>query len=273
MGTDYHLHTVVSDGEMRPAEIFVLAARLGLTELSITDHDAVGAYLHFGDVFQEARAHGLTLIPGIELDSSYRGEEMHILGYRLDPRHPDLTAYLDRIQEARRARLRVIIREIQARFPDGGIREGDIFIFGRDTCMMPHVIHPLLDRGLFHSYREAKRWIKQNLQAPQDVPKPPAAEMIDLIRRAGGTAVLAHPGFLMVEGRLPLAPLLEELVAWGLGGVEVEYRYRGSSVFQTEADEQLIVAEIRAVADRFPLEQTRGSDAHKPEEMEIFHYL
>ena len=50
MVTDYHIHTVVSDGAMRPAEIFAHAARLGVTEISLTDHDAVGAYRHFGDV-------------------------------------------------------------------------------------------------------------------------------------------------------------------------------------------------------------------------------
>jgi predicted metal-dependent phosphoesterase TrpH len=273
MGKDYHVHTLVSDGEMRPNEIFALAARLGLAEVSITDHDAVGAYFHFGDVFAEARALGLTLVPGVELDSSHRGHEVHILGYHLDPGHPELAAYLAGTQEARRERLRFVIREVQGRFPEAGIREEEIFTPVRDTCMMPHVIHPLLDRGLFASYREAKRWIKQHVAAPLDVPKPSVADVIRLIRRAGGTAVLAHPGFLMKEAGLELAPLLEEFIGWGLEGVEVEYRYRGSSVFATGAEERAIVAEVRAVAGRYPLTQTRGSDAHKPEEMEIFHYL
>ena len=273
MGRDYHLHTLVSDGEMTPVEIFVLAARLGLSEVSITDHDAVGAYRHFGDVFAEARARGLSLVPGVELDSNHRGQEVHILGYHIDPRHPELAAYLAGTQEARRERLRFVIREVQGRFPAAGIREEDIFTPVRDTCMMPHVIHPLLDRGLFASYREAKRWIKQNVRVPLEVPKPSVADMIRLIRRAGGTAVLAHPGFLMKEAGLELAPLLDEFVGWGLEGVEVEYRYRGSSAFATEEEERAVVAEIRDTASRFPLRQTRGSDAHKPEEMEIFHYL
>lgn len=273
MGKDYHVHTLVSDGEMKPSEIFALAARLGLDEVSITDHDAVGAYSHFGDVFAEARSCGVALVPGVELDSDYRGQEVHILGYHIDPRHSDLAAYLAGTQVARRERLRFVIREVQERFPAAGIREEDIFTPERDTCMMPHVIHPLLDRGLFGSYREAKRWIKQNVPVPLDVPKPPVPDMIRLVRRAGGMAVLAHPGFLMREAGLALAPLLQEFIGWGLEGVEVEYRYRGSSAFATAAEERDIVAEIRDAAGRFPLVQTRGSDAHKPEEMEIFHYL
>lgn len=273
MGKDYHLHTLVSDGEMTPGQIFALAARLGLAEVSLTDHDAVGAYSHFGDVFAEARASGLTLVPGVELDSSHRGQEVHILGYHLDPGHPELAAYLAGTQEARRERLRFVIREVQGRFPEVGLNEKDIFTPVRDTCMMPHVIHPLLDRGLFASYREAKRWIKQNVPVPLDVSKPTVAEVIRLIRRAGGMAVLAHPGFLMREAGLELVPLLREFIGWGLEGVEVEYRYRGSSAFATEAEERAIVAEIQDVSARFPLIQTRGSDAHKAEEMEIFHYL
>ena len=262
MGKDYHVHTLVSDGEMRPSEIFALAAQLGLKELSLTDHDAVGAYRHFGDVFAEARANGLALVPGVELDSSLRGQEVHILGYHIDPRHPELAAYLAGTQEARRERLRFVIREVQARFPAAGIREEDIFTPVRDTCMMPHVIHPLLDRGLFGSYREAKRWIKQNVPVPLDVPKPPVADMIRLIRRAGGTAVLAHPMKIRHLGERgteeffqALEDLLSRLSALGLSGLEC--------VYPEHTDDEIM--RLMVLAHKLGLRVTGGSDYHGPD--------
>ena len=82
---DLHLHTIVSDGEMTPGEILICAQELRLTEISITDHDAVGAYRNFGtDPIKDAKEMGITLIPGIEMDSSFSDVEVHVLGYGID---------------------------------------------------------------------------------------------------------------------------------------------------------------------------------------------
>ena len=47
------MHTIASDGEMTAMEILHCANELQLTEISITDHDAVGAYTN--EVIDQAK--------------------------------------------------------------------------------------------------------------------------------------------------------------------------------------------------------------------------
>ena len=52
---DLHLLTIVSDGTITPDDILACAKELHLEKISITDHDAIGAYTHFGeDIFQRS---------------------------------------------------------------------------------------------------------------------------------------------------------------------------------------------------------------------------
>ncbi|MBP7297451.1 MAG: PHP domain-containing protein, partial [Acidobacteria bacterium] len=161
MRKDYHLHTEVSDGRWLPTDIFRTAARLGIDEISITDHDAVGAYIHFGDVRRDAAAAGIRLVPGVELDSAHGGVEIHMLGYELDPVHPGLTAYLGEVQRLRRDRLQALVGRINDALDAPALDAAAVFRPWRDTCMMPHLIQPLLVDGRFPDYRTAKRWIKE----------------------------------------------------------------------------------------------------------------
>lgn len=273
MKTDYHIHTIVSDATIIPDEIFPVAAELGISEISITDHDAVGAYFHFhDDLFARARHFGLQLITGVELDSEFDGVEIHILGYHFDLSHGELTAYLHHVQDLRRQRVTDQIHQINEHFGYEIIRAAKVFAPHRDTVMSPHLVHALLDSGHFTEYRPAARWIKDHIHPAVTVPKPACAEMIRLIRAAGGTAVLAHPGYYIKEHRLSLDRLLTELIPAGLSGLEVEYRYRGTSPeFPTLADEEVMIRYLRDEARRHGLWTTSGSDAHRLAELRTFH--
>ena len=41
MKADLHLHTTASDGRLEPEEIVLLAAKVGLDVIAITDHDTI----------------------------------------------------------------------------------------------------------------------------------------------------------------------------------------------------------------------------------------
>jgi len=271
--TDYHIHTIVSDAYIIPDEIFAVAAELGLSEISITDHDAVGAYVHFhDDLFARAHEFGLTLIAGVELDSEFDGVEIHILGYHLDPSHEELTAYLRQVQDLRRQRVADQIRQINEHFGREIVSTAKVFAPHRDTVMSPHLVHALLESGHFTEYRPAARWIREHIHPAVTVPKPTCADMIRLVRRAGGRAVLAHPGYYIKEHRLSLDRLLAELIPAGLSGLEVDYRYRGTSPeFATLADEEAMIHHLRTTAGRYGLWTTCGSDAHRLSELRAFH--
>ncbi len=269
--SDLHTHTVASDGKLTAGELICLAEKGKLTALSITDHDSLGAYKLGIDYIAEAERRGIELIPGIELDSEYKGVEIHVLGYEIDVNSPELNEYLDGVQNLRKRRITELIEGINQKLGKELFKASDVFVGYRDTFMKPHLVHTMLNCGMFEEYRDAAKWIKQNVSARTAVIKPPVQDMIRLIKRAGGKAFLAHPGYYFVEHGLDINELIEECIEAGLDGLEVFYRYGtvGSPWFteQTAEDTVKLLAEK---AERYSLMVSRGSDAHDAEYFDTF---
>ena len=112
------------------------------------------------------------------------------------------------------------------------------------------------------TYEAANAWYKKNVKAGIPVPKPPLPEAIRLLRAAGGTTALAHPGYYEKAG-VDMAAKLPALAAVGLQGLELDYPYHACSphLFSAE-DERTFVARMRAAAEPLGLQLTRGSDCH-----------
>ncbi|MCP4218529.1 MAG: PHP domain-containing protein [bacterium] len=271
--SDLHLHTIVSDGYMTPAEILDLAKKLQLEKISITDHDAVGAYFHFGDdLFKQAKDMGITLVPGIELDSEYKGSEVHVLGYGIDIHNKELREYLEHTQSLRRQRLKEQITQANQAYGSVILNEDEIFVSHRDTLMKPHIVHCLLNREIFTEYRDGARWLSKNTKPQTEVPKPDTTEIIRLVKKAGGEAFLAHPAYYVLEKELDLDEMIKEFLPAGLDGLEAEYPYVDTSPkFPTVESEQEFIHFLKEKAREYGLKTSRGSDAHEPEKMLTFH--
>jgi hypothetical protein len=269
--SDLHLHTLVSDGENTPTEMLAAAGEAGLKRVSFTDHDALGAYRHFGDIFTHARGLGIDLVAGIELDTVYQGREVHLLGYGFNLDDGGLNAHLESTRGLRRERVTRQIELINRHFGRKVVDPARVLIPNRDTLMKPHLVHAMLDLKLFAEYREAAHWVSENARVDVIVPKLPIADAIRLLRKAGGDAVLAHPGYLVREMEIPLESLLKELIPFGLSGIEVEYPYQGTSpVFPNLVAQRAMIDDLHALAKRFKLKETQGSDAHDTEALKKF---
>jgi len=271
---DLHLHTLVSDGTCTPQQMLAAAKEAGVRTVSFTDHDALGAYRHFGDLFAQAGELGIELVPGIELDTHYRNHELHLLGYgfRLDDRA--LNRHLGTNQRLRRRKVQQQLALVNRFFGRKVVDARKVLLPQRDTMMKPHLVHAMLDQGLFPEYREAARWLAEMARVPVRVPKLPLADAVAMVRDAGGEAVLAHPGYMARETDISLEAFLAELVPLGLAGLEVDYPYyqekEPSPVFPDPASERAMIAELRELAERFRLKMTRGSDAHDTEALKRF---
>ncbi len=266
---DLHLHTLVSDGHATPLEMLAAAQAAGLKQVSFTDHDALGAYRHWGDLFARAGELGIDLISGIELDTNYRDEELHLLGYGFRIDDKALNERLRLVQGLRRQRVLRQLEDINRYFGRKVVDRKKVILPQRDSLMKPHLVHAMLDEGLFPDYREAARWLSVNAQVPIHVPKLPMADAIRMIVQAGGEAVLAHPGYIVAETPIGLDEMLAELAPLGLAGIEVDYPYyqekEPAPAFPDREAESAMVERLRALADRFRLKKTRGSDAHDVE--------
>ncbi len=241
MLVDFHSHTNRSDGTGEPADLALLVRRRGVTVWSITDHDTLDAYADPAFIPEGAR-----LVTGVEINTTYRGNEVHVLGYGFSLTDAPFAAALAENREARRRRIADVVKRLNAHgidlTLDAVLKEAKGESLGR-----PHVAMALVRAGFAPSVEAAfQRLLSRNRPgyAPSSHVTP--HEVIALIARAGGVAVLAHPCRLRDE------TLIDELAEAGLAGLEVFYPAHGPS--QT--------AHFRAKAHALGLVMTAGSDFH-----------
>jgi 3',5'-nucleoside bisphosphate phosphatase len=241
MIVDFHSHTRESDGAAEPGELVAMMRTRGVQIFSITDHDTMRAY-------GKVRVEGARLIPGIEINTTWRGEDVHVLGFGLpvDDGTP-LAQTLAGNREFRRSRVDMMVAGLNgAGYPitaDDVLAESD----GGHALGRPHVAKALIRAGHVKDVESAFR----DLLTPGKPGYVPShnitpKEAIDVIARSGGVPVLAHPGRLKDE------TILDELADEGLVGLEVFYPTHSAS--QT--------AHFRARAAHYGLVMTGGSDFH-----------
>jgi predicted metal-dependent phosphoesterase TrpH len=242
---DLHIHTTVSDGRYSPAEIVQKAAEAGLKIIAITDHDSVGGV---ASALEAARDFPpLKVIPGVEISTDVPQGEVHMLGYFIDYNNKELLTRLEAMRNSRKNRAQQMI----ARLDDLGLaiewrRVQEIA--GSGTVGRPHIAQALLEKGYIASLKEAfnkyigwggPAYVRREKMAPQ--------EAVELILRASGLPVLAHP--LTVSDH---ETLIAELVPDGLAGIEAYY-----GEFTAEEISKLV-----SLADKHGLIATGGSDYH-----------
>lgn len=217
---DLHVHTTASDGTLDPAGLVALAQQKGLKAVAVTDHDTVDG---LPEALAEADKTGFEVVPGVEISVEYLGGEMHILGYYVDPCCESLLASLAQLQEYRRERNPKIIRKLRELGINISLAEVEAAA-GGSVIGRPHFAAVLVQKGWVASTQEAfEKYLGADRPAYVKKEKLTPEEGIELITRAGGVPVLAHPKYLRDHNADRLAALLGKLKAVGLKGVEVYY--------------------------------------------------
>ena len=242
---DLHSHSTCSDGALSPEALLACAAGRGLRVLALTDHDTMRGVR---DAATAARAHGVSLVSGVEI-SAWFEQEIHILGYFLDPDHGPLTTALDLRAERRRARvfeIAALLAELGAPVdPDAILANAAQANVGR-----PHIARALLAAGHVQTMDEAfHRFLGRNGGAYVPASRIPAGDAIALIHDAGGAAVWAHPGVEGMDRSLPA------LAALGLDGLELRH----------PAHDATAVSRYAGLCGLWGLCPTGGSDYHGSE--------
>lgn len=248
MSLDLHIHSTYSDGTMSPTELVVLAKNKGLTAISITDHDTVDGV---NEAISAGAVHGVEVLTGLEVSVEHKGQYMHILGYSFDHENQNLLRGLKLVQEARAKRNTDILERL------GGlgitISSNDLQDFSKiGQTGRPHIAQAMVRAGAVKNIDEAfRKYLRRD--APAYVPRfvHSAQDAIQLICNAGGIAVLAHPAIIDYSLK-SLPPLLDDLTALGLSGVEVYYPTHSAKIKK----------QLRRYAEQYNLVLTGGSDYH-----------
>jgi predicted metal-dependent phosphoesterase TrpH len=241
---DLHSHSLASDGQYPADEVAARAAAAGVGVWALTDHDSVAA---LGAAQRAAERLGVRFIPGIELSVVLDRREVHLLGHFVDPRSDALRRFEDLLAEKRRLRMGEVISKLAALGVALTPDEIERFSGGK-TLGRPHVARAMVERGIVSTVREAFDLYLGDGK-PAFVPRYrlTVAEAIRIVRDAGGTATIAHPGLSGVE-RGDLMRMKE----WGLSGVEALHAEQNPSVREKYLR---LCAELDLVA-------TAGTDYH-----------
>jgi 3',5'-nucleoside bisphosphate phosphatase len=247
-GVDLHTHTTASDGTYAAAELVQEAVRRGVRVLAVTDHDSVDAVAPA--VLAARERAPLEVVPGIEINTDDPGGEIHILGYFLDHEAAWLHDLLREFREERAARVHRIAERLAAL--GHPVEAEEVLALVREgSAGRPHVAQVMVRRGYVGTVREAfDRFLGAGKPAYVPHRKLAPREACEIIRRAGGLAVVAHPAFHQDS----------ESMVRGLAGTGlldgVECYYAEHSPEQT--------AQFLGLCRELSLVCTGGSDFHGP---------
>lgn len=248
---DLHIHSTASDGKLTPPDVVLEAARRGLSFIALADHDNID-----GIVSAQATARafpGLKVIPGVEISTDVAEGEVHVLGYFIDYTDAEFNAALDRFKNSRLQRGQKMVAKLEKL----GINidwQRVMEIAGGSTIGRPHIAQAMMEKGYVTSFKQAfSEYLGHNRPAYVERDKMTPKEAVELIIKAEGLAVLAHPLTLPDP-----ETMTAELKAGGLVGLEAYY-----DGYTTEE-----ISRLLALAEKHQLIVTGGSDYHGIEDTE-----
>lgn len=245
---DLHTHSLRSDGTMSPSKIVELAKERGLLGVALTDHDTVTG---ISEGRKKAEELGMEFIPGIELSSNLYGNDVHILGYFIDEKDPELLAELEKLKRTRDERNIQILEKLKKYKINITPEELEAEAGGEIKSKL-HIANLLMKKGVAYSKAEAfasylgkhgVAYVERKDFTPQ--------KAVELIKKNGGLAVLAHPK-LYSRNLKEVETLVVSLKKSGLDGIESEY-----PIFLEDEKEN-----YRKLAKKYDLFTTGGSDFH-----------
>lgn len=240
---DLHTHSIFSDGTSSPEEVAYGAWKAGVKLFALADHDTTEGVLR---AQAECIKRGIDWVSAVEI-STREHDHLHFLGYHVDLNNRPFQDFLAQNRQNRINRIKQIIRQIAQSGID--LTEEDVFSLAPNTVSRAHVADALKKKKIVPTRQEGFR----QFLVPGQIGYVPSAgvtvvEAIQEIKKAGGMAVMAHPGLVQDVWNFPV---------WkeaGLDGLEVFYPSHSYTMKQ----------ELLKIARKYDLFATGGSDFHGP---------
>jgi hypothetical protein len=241
---------------MEPRALARRAKSNGVEIWALTDHDELSGLDAARAAADEA---GLVFVPGIEISVSFANETVHIVGLDIDPSNAELSAGVAGVREGRLARAQEM-GEGLAKVGIRGAYEGAVALASNPGLVSrTHFARWLVDTGVVHDVPSVfRRYLTEGKPGYVAHQWARLGDAVKWIRRAGGIAVIAHPGRYKFTPTVEYA-LFTEFMAHGGRGVEVV----------TGSHHAGDVAKYTDMAQEFGLLASRGSDFHDPHESRL----
>ena len=260
---DLHIHSNYSnDGEFEIHKIVEKSLENKVDIISITDHNCVRGIT---EAIPVCANNGIEFIPGIEVDCSYNGIDLHVLGYNINWQSNDfaeleksihtkvMNSFPEMIENLDKAGIKVdgneVLEKSNGKLPCGELiaevlltnsyyhsnKKLNPYLPGGDRSDMPYI-------NFYHDF------FAQGKAAYVKTEYMNFGNAIELIKDNGGIPIVAHPGMNLKEKEELIAELLEN----GAEGLEVFNNYHNQKQIK-------FFAEVAVAGNNI---MTCGSDFH-----------
>ena len=260
---DLHMHTNKSDGALTPKQIIEEAVKANLQAISITDHDTIDAYTD--ETIKYAKEQGIKLIVGVEISTKSDRCGIHVLGYNFDLNNEEFKQKLDRIRNARHDYLKAVAKKLESLNYKINVEELDKI----KSVTKAHISKDIIENEAnksellkqFGNIPNKGEFIEtiMNENCPAYVQKVTVTpkEAAEMIRKAGGKVVLAHPVAYANEDNMTVEEVQQLINKMKPDGLEAYYIYTNrNNEYINEIDKWLKLAKDNN------LFSTIGSDFH-----------
>ena len=220
MKVDLHIHSIYSDSSRSPEEIVALAKKRNVGLLSICDHATIGAYSVLPEI---CRDNGMNYVLGAELEVLWNGESLHMLAYNFDPNDAQMKTFMDK--QYRAIECEYIVYNMMQDYPQMFLEEYRHFAYPKEKGGWKYLYYAVA-KDAAKTYEEANETIYSRYGMPNHLSgfgECNISDFCEMVKRAGGVPVLAHPGYLYERDPGGFASMLREMRVCGLGGIECYY--------------------------------------------------
>ena len=260
---DLHMHSNISDGVLTPKEIIDEAVKNNVETICIADHDILDTYTD--ELINYAKEKNVNLIKGVEV-STEDIVGVHVLGYNIDINSKELLDMLYKLRNSRHIYLHDVSKVLNEMGYKINVEELDKI----DAVTKAHISNDIVtnkdneelllktfghipNKGEFIETimnEGCPAYVKRGSVTPK--------EAADIIRKAGGKAVLAHPVGFKYEDNLDIDEVQRIVDDMNPDGIEAYYHYVDR--FDNRVDEVEKWKELAKKNNKFV---TIGSDFHK----------
>ena len=248
---DLHSHTNCSDGNDTPCELILHAEERKVHVVGITDHDVLPPEIIVANgaevpLEEFAQIHHVRIIPGVEYSCETYIEDCHVVGFGCDFHSPALTqiseeikcykeeSYIELLDKLEQYGMPIAQEELLASTP--GLTLADL--------QKKRIFDLMAAKKYVPDWKAGKLLVRSEKALEVKRKKPKAKDIIEALHAAGGRASLAHPFLIDPEieyqgQRISRWKFIDDLISYGLDGIESRYPYSKTTCLDPRPNEVL----------------------------------
>lgn len=228
---DLHIHTNVSDGALTPKEVIDEAVKNNVSVIAISDHDTIDAY--DDELFFYAKSKNIQLINAVEISTKIEKAGIHVLGYNFDMNDQNFRDSLYKLRNARHIYLHDVAEKLNELGYYLDVDELDKIEAVTKAHIALDIVNSeknknklIAEFGHIPNKGEfIEKVMNENCSAYVRKKTCTPKEATEIIRKANGKVVLAHPVAYEYEDDLKEEDIQKIIRDMNPDGVEVYYLY------------------------------------------------